>query len=78
MSKLGSMKNYLQFILALISITAILLVGWYIEVDISNSVVAIFGIYVTGRSLVFGSAAVSSSKDPGADTRSVLQDHKEQ
>jgi hypothetical protein len=74
MARLIPLKNYLQFMLSLVTILSVLLVGWYLKVDVSGSLVAVFGIYITGRSLTFGAAAVSASRDNAADTRAVIGD----
>ena len=71
------MKKYLQFILSLISVLALLGVGWYLKVDVSGSIVAIFGIYVTGRSLVLGSYGVAASRDETADTHKIITETSE-
>ena len=77
MSKLGLVKNYLQFILSLISVLALLAVGAYLHVDGSGSIVAVFGIYVTGRSLVLGSYGIAASRDETANTHKIITETSE-
>ena len=71
------MKRYLQFTLSVLCLAAILAVGWYLDVDVSGNIVAVLAIYIGGRSINFGAAAISSSRDETADTRAIINDMKE-
>ena len=77
MHKLGAIKNYLQFVLSLVCILSLLLVSWYLDVDVSGSIVATLGLYIGGRSLTFGAASMASAKDEKADTHKIVTEMNE-
>jgi len=67
-------KNYLSFVLTLISILGSLALAWCKNTDVGALLPALLGIYVVGRTSQKGMAYFAASKDKKADTRAVIKD----
>ena len=70
------MKIHLDFILSLLSLIGLFYLGYVKSVDISIPVVTILGLFISGRSITNVGNAFAASKDPSADTESVISNQK--
>lgn len=71
-SNLKLMKNYLSFVLTLISIVGSLLLGWFKGISLDALLPSLLGIYVLGRVVEKGNVVWAASKDPNANVENTI------
>lgn len=74
MEKLTGIKNYLSFVLSLISIVGVLLLAWFKGISVEMLLPSLLGVYILGRAGQKSVGMIAASRDPNADTRAVIQD----
>lgn len=70
-------KTRLSFLLCLIAMIGLFVLGWFKDFDVASSIMEVTAVYVIGRSVTLGSHAWATSKDPTADTKSVVDNLKD-
>jgi hypothetical protein len=73
-SNFSVMKNYLSFLLTLISILGALGLAYFKGVDVSSLLPTLLGIYVVSKSTEKSAMAWAASSDPKADTGEVIKE----
>lgn len=70
-------RTRLSFALCLLTLISLFLLGWFKDIDVASAMMEVTAIYVIGRSVTLGSHVWATSKDPEADTKSVVENLKD-
>ena len=70
-------KTKLSFILCIVAMTALFSLGWFKDVNVASAIMEVAAIYVIGRSAALASHGWATSRDPNADTRTIVEQLKE-
>ena len=70
-------RTRLSFLLCLLTLAALFTLGWFKDFDVADAMMEVTAIYVIGRSFTLGSHGWATSKDPNADTKSVVENLKD-
>ena len=70
-------KTRLSFLLCTLALLGLFALGWFKDMDVATAIMEIAAIYVIGRSTTLASHGWATSKDPNADTKSVVENLKD-
>lgn len=73
-SNFSVMKNYLSFLLTLISILGALGLAYFKGVDITSLLPTLLGIYIVSKTTEKSNMIWAASKDPQSNTQEVIKE----